>query len=189
MINENFVLTVDNVFTKEECEKLINLYNNNDAFESKHGGTHINPDGSIGYHFVDIDINLFLYSHKINNALNLYRKKYPEIDMTSSIWSLTTLRFKLFKKGNSFNNWHSEHCMTHLNRILGIQIYLTEHDCGTEFYNKKTILSRIGRVCIFPAFFTHTHRGQPDFLKDRMIITGYYNFIEYGPYDQKFSET
>jgi len=190
MINDNFVLTVDNIFTKKECEHLINICNNDDTFKSKHGGIHTNPDGSIGYQFVDIDINSFAYNHKINEATNLYMKKYPEVDMTSSHWALTTLRFKLFKKGNSFNNYHSEHCITHSNRILGIQIYLTEHDCGTEFYrNKQIIESKVGRVCIFPAFFTHTHKGQPDFLKDRMIITGYYNFTEKGKFDQKLGET
>ena len=184
MINENFVLTVDNVFTKKECKKLMNLYNTSDNFKSEHGGIYTNSDGSIGYHFVDINVNSFLYNHKINQILDLYIKKYPEINMTSSYWALTTLRFKFFKKGDSFNNWHCEHSLVHPNRILGIQIYLTEHDCGTEFYNKKTILSKIGRVCIFPAFFTHIHRGQADLLKNRMIITGYFNFIKLGPHDK-----
>lgn len=180
MINEYHVLTADNIFTKEECENLINLYTNNNSYQ----GIHTNPNGSVGYYYNDIDINSFPYSHVINNFLNLYTEKYPEINMTSSYWALSTLRFKYFKKGNSFDNFHSEHSITHSQRVIGIQIYLTEHDCGTEFfYLKKTIKSKVGRVCIFPAYFTHTHKGQPDFLKDRMIITGYYNFVERGKHD------
>ncbi len=171
MINENFVLTVDNVFTKKECEKLINLYNKNLFKET----------GLLNYDCCDINVDLFPYASELNNIINLYIEKYPEVDMTASYWILNRLRFKLFKKGNSFSSWHSEHNITNSNRILAIQIYLTEHNCGTEFYyNKKTILSKIGRVCVFPAYFTHTHRGQPDFIKDRMIITGYYNFVEKG---------
>ena len=170
MINENFILTVDDVFTKEDCEKLISLYNKNLT---------VNKDTS--YDFLDINVDSFLYLNKFAEVLEMYKTKYEEVDMTASYWALNTLRFKLFKKGDCFSQWHSEHCFSHQYRVLSMQLYLTEHNCGTEFYNnKKTILSKIGRVCIFPAYFTHTHKGQPDFLKDRMIITGYYNFTEKG---------
>jgi len=58
-------------------------------------------------------------------------------------------------------------------------IYLTEHNCGTEFFNGDYIKSEIGRLVIFPSYFTHTHRGQkcPN-NKTRYIITGYVNFIK-----------
>ena len=60
-----------------------------------------------------------------------------------------------------------------------IQIYLSKHNCGTEFYFKKVIKSEIGKVVLFPAFYTHTHRGQvcPE-NKNRYIITGYFSFYK-----------
>ena len=66
--------------------------------------------------------------------------------------------------------------------ILSLQIYLSNHNCGTEFSNyNKTIKSDIGKVVLFPAYFTQTHRGQicPE-NKNRYIITGYVNFIQKG---------
>jgi len=99
--------------------------------------------------------------------------------MTASYWKLDTLRFKKFNKGQSFSSWHSEHGFTKPYRILAIQLYLSKHNCGTEFYFKKVIKSDIGKVILFPAYYTHTHRGQicPE-NKNRYIITGYCNFYK-----------
>ena len=54
-------------------------------------------------------------------------------------------------------------------------IYLSTHKCGTEFHDGLLILSHIGRLTIFPSYFTHTHRGQvcPE-KKDRYLLGGYY---------------
>jgi hypothetical protein len=169
-MNENFILTVDNKFTNEDCERLIKMYNVNTV-----------ENNLLNYNFKDIDVNSFMYLNKFKEILEAYKTKYEEIDMTSSFWAINALRFKFFKKGNSLSEWHSEHNFTYHNRVLAIQLYLTEHNCGTEFYyNKKTILSKVGRVCMFPAYFSHTHRGQPDFNNDRMIITGYVEFVQKG---------
>jgi hypothetical protein len=56
---------------------------------------------------------------------------------------------------------------------------LSDNNCGTEFYEGATIISKKGKVLLFPAYFTHTHRGQlcPEF-KDRYILGGYANFVD-----------
>ena len=175
-MNENFILTVDDVFTKQECNNLIN------NFKKKL----IKSNNNLNYNFCDIDIENFIYLNELNNIIDLYVKKYPEINMTSSLWDLVNLRYKLFGKNKCFNIWHSEHSINYPYRVLSLQIYLSNHNCGTEFYfNKKTILSKIGRVSIFPAYFTHTHKGQvcPD-GNERSIITGYISFFKKGLNDE-----
>jgi hypothetical protein len=179
--NENFILTVDNFLNKEECEYIINSY--------KKDLTETHPLSKNNYFYKEINLSEFKYIDRIAELTNSYIKKYPESDMTSSCWSLSNLRFKFFKKGDSFSTFHSEVCMSSLYRFLSIIIYLTEHECGTEFfYNKKTIPSKLGRVTIFPAYFTHTHKGQPDFKNDRCIINGYYSFYKEGINEQKLNK-
>ena len=169
-MNNSFVLTVDNFFTKKECKDLLKTYKVNLKLEEK-----------LGYLYNEIIIQEFKFLDKLLKLINLYKKTYPEVDMTASGWALTNLRFKLFKKGKSFKNFHSEVNLANPTRLLSLQVYLTEHECGTEFFrDKKVIKSKAGRACLFPAYFTHTHKGQPDFKKERCIITGYYSFCKKG---------
>ena len=178
--NENFILTKDNFLNKEECKYIINLYKK-DLIKTPHLSNN-------NYFYQEIDLIKFKYIDKIADLTNLYIKKYPESNMTASRWGLSNLRFKLFKKGDSFSGFHSEISMKNICRFLSIIIYLTEHDCGTEFfYNKKTISSKIGRATIFPAYFTHTHKGQPDFKKERCIINGYYSFYREGTNEEELN--
>jgi len=164
MYKKNHVLEISNLFSKEECKNMITTYNTN-------------LKKSLFYDFKDI--NLFSYSNKLLDSVNTYKEIYPEINLTASLWKLDYLRFKKFNKGQSFLPWHSEHCFSHPYRVLVIQIYLSKHKCGTEFYFKKTIKSDIGKIILFPAYYTHTHRGQvcPE-NKNRYLITGYYNFYK-----------
>jgi len=169
----DWILTKDNIFSDQECDELINLYKPLSKFDGE----------DIKYYsFLELDPNKFKYDYKINYLLDEYVKQYPEAGKTASIWTMTTMRFKHFKPGESFYTWHSENNMTYPHRVLAMQIYLSNHNCGTEFSNyNKTIKSDIGKVVLFPAYFTHTHRGQicPE-NKDRYIITGYVNFIQRG---------
>ena len=88
------------------------------------------------------------------------------------------MRFKKFKGKKYFDKWHSENCIKYPNRVLNLMIYLSDHDCGTEFFNGEVIPSVTGNAVIFPSYFTHTHKGQPcPKGKTRYIITGYFNFI------------
>jgi hypothetical protein len=172
-MNKDFVLIKDNVFTKKECDSMIYQYGQKLQSAEKDG---------MNYNFCDL--NYFEYMKRLNLITKEYENTFSEISKTVSIWQLESLRFKHFKPGKGFSEWHSEHCHTFPYRVLSLQIYLSEHNCGTEFYNKNIIKSEIGRVALFPAYFTHTHRGQvcPE-NKDRYIITGYISFIEKGKYE------
>jgi hypothetical protein len=169
---KSFILVEDNFLSKKYCKYIIDEYKNKTNVEIKHTGYkgfYINPNDKI---FNEIQL-------KILESIKKYVKLYPEINLTKDKWALTELTFKHFEPGNHFADWHSEvgkNCNT---RILNMMIYLSEHNCGTQFFNKKVIKSRIGRITIFPSYFTHTHRGQicPD-NKDRYILGGYYNFID-----------
>ncbi len=167
---KNFTLVEKNVFTDLECYGLIELYKTQC----------IEPEKNYyGYKYVDIDSFPFL--DKLYKQINKYKTKFKEIDLTASNWAMTNLRFKHFEKEKSFDSWHSEHCISFPHRILIIQIYLSTHNCGTEFYDHSVIKSEEGAVAMFPAYFTHTHKGQtcPD-KKDRYIITGYLEFTNKG---------
>jgi hypothetical protein len=179
-LNNNFIYIEKNFFSEEDCKNIINQFNIDLIKGSDHSG----------YIYKNILFDNFIsdknFLNKFNNnltqSINEYKLLYPEINQTTSIWGLTDLRFKKFNIGKCFSGFHSEHSLSYPNRVLSIQLYLSTHDCGTEFYRDNfTIKSEIGKLAIFPAYFTHTHRGQVcKENKERFIITGYISFVKKG---------
>jgi hypothetical protein len=169
---KSFILVEDNFLSKKYCKYIIDEYKNKTNVELKHTGYK-------GYYLRESEKIFSELQLKITKIIKKYVKMYPEINLTKNKWALTEITFKHFKPGNFFSDYHSEVGLNCSTRILNMMIYLSEHNCGTQFFNKKVIKSRIGRITIFPSYFTHTHRGQicPD-NKDRYILGGYYNFID-----------
>lgn len=167
---KNFILVKDDVLNKNECEFTINYFKNKTASEVING---------INYaHFGKEEYEKFIFLQgKLHFLIKQYLKEYPQMNFLKDKYLLNEFRFKHFKPNNYFQAWHSEHDLDNTKRILCLQFYLSDHNCGTEFYDGYTVLSKMGRAMMFPAYFTHTHRGQlcPE-LKDRYILGGYANF-------------
>ena len=63
-------------------------------------------------------------------------------------------------------------------RILAWTLYLNDIPEGegeTEFLWQATkVKPKAGLLCIFPASFTHTHRGNPVYSTNKYIATGWF---------------
>ena len=58
-------------------------------------------------------------------------------------------------------------------------IILNELIMATYFYSKEIVISKKGRLMVFPTYWTHTHRGQPcPENKNRYIMSAYFNVEE-----------
>ena len=172
-MTNKFVYVKDNVLSKKDCDNIIKTCDKS-LLKSK---------DYQGYEYYDIKImNLWKFLvDKSNLVIKDYLNKFPELDLINDTFALSNVRFKKFNKGKSFGDWHSEHCIDYPKRLLNIMYYLSDHNCGTEFYDGEVIKSKTGRAIVFPSYVTHTHRGQvcPD-GKTRYILTGYFEFYKYG---------
>jgi len=168
-MSKNFILEQKNLLTKKECNYLIKecKKRTQSAEHKDHGYVFFDLEGT--QTFVELT-NLIL------PILKKYVKKYPEVNLTKNKWALTNMRFKHFKPNKFFEKFHSEHSWEHSTRILNVQIYLSDHNCGTEFFDGKVIKSEQGKVAIFPSYFTHTHKGQISKTKEKYIMTGWYTY-------------
>jgi hypothetical protein len=168
------VLTLDNVLTPEECDMLI------DEAQTNLSGPAPAPFNFLSYDGYKQD-NVIL-NRITKTIVQSYIETYPEIQTTKlqSPWfSVRSYRFKEFPAGKCFESWHCEHGVKYPYRIACILVYLSDHDCGTEFINGEVIKSVKGRIVIFPTFWTHTHRGQvcPD-GRPRRIMSTYLNLVK-----------
>tara|TARA_R100001377_G_scaffold4621_2_gene2627 strand:+ start:469 stop:975 length:507 start_codon:yes stop_codon:yes gene_type:complete len=165
-----FVYVKDNVLSEKDCDNIIKICDKD-----------LLSADDLGYEYYDIkkiDLWKFLVD-KSNLIIKDYLKIYPELNLVSNPFALSNVRFKKFNKGKSFGSWHSEHCIDYPHKILNVMYYLSNHNCGTKFYDGEVVLSKKGRAIVFPSYFTHTHKGEicPD-NKTRYILTGYFEFIK-----------
>jgi len=87
------------------------------------------------------------------------------------------LKIKKIPIGGGFHQWHFENGgIAYSQRKFVIQLYLNDDFEGgeTEFlYQNRRELPRQGDVLIFPAGYTHTHRGNPPIGGDKYLITSW----------------
>jgi hypothetical protein len=110
----------------------------------------------------------------LDEYLEKYRRLIGDIRCVS-------YRIKLQKTliGGGFHIWHSEiGGGAESDRMLTWTIFLNDIPSGegeTEFlhYGKRIQPSK-GDILIFPAFFTHTHRGNPPITTVKYIATGWW---------------
>ena len=110
----------------------------------------------------------------------LWEKIIPLYTDQFSILSQTQLageelKMKRIKPGGGFHTWHYEGLGEYSKRKLVCQLYLNDIPKAgeTEFlYQNKRIEPKEGRLLVFPADWTHTHRGNPPIgVINKYIIT------------------
>ena len=132
----------------------------------------------------DWEVNEIVYSF-VNIAIKLYVKKYDYLESVdkSSQWRLCP-SYNLQRydgKDEGFFALHNETSGTYPYRMLAWMIYLNEAQCGTEFpYQDKTVIPKAGRTVVWPAAWTHPHKGVTPNIGLKYIATGWYYHLPKG---------
>jgi hypothetical protein len=128
---------------------------------------------------------------KTGQMVTLTRENFAELgdpqfeQLVGVLYRYGDLTIQKYLKGvGGYPHWHSEvypkdaSCEA-LHRVLAFQFYLNDVPGGGEtefFYQEKKVGSKAGRMLIFPAGFTHTHRGNRPESNDKYIITSWVLF-------------
>jgi len=126
----------------------------------------------------NLDKEILLYRIELQKILELYIKRYPEINDCSK-FNVKEFNIQKYNKKGGFKKWHFERrCLQHAGRVLVFMTYLNDIDeGGTVFkYQKITTPSIKGLTLIWPTDFTHTHKGQIT-DKEKIITTGWFELI------------
>ena len=177
----DFILKQDNLLTKDQCDQIIKWTFDNKTFTDgkEHSGYQfcelMNYGGS--FHNDLSPPSLFPIKNVIDTLLDSYQKEYPECSNMNH-WELEHIRFQWWQPGYHFCKWHSEHMKGEPYRVLTYLIYLSDNDCSTDFKRYPSVESKAGCGIIFPAYFTHEHKGNPCKKGlDRYVLTGYFSFV------------
>lgn len=183
---ENFVAVFPNLYSEYFCDSAIECFENS----SKAGLGHRHSFGnnrqdSVLFaqpmlHFRTMNFEYETFDEIFwKVAYPQYIEKYPALE-GSDPHSLHTLKLQKSDIGEGFHRWHFDSAtMETSRRLLVFIVYLNDVEEGgeTEFiYYPKRIKPTKGTLVIFPAAFTHTHRGNPPISNPKYIITGWAEF-------------
>lgn len=119
---------------------------------------------------------------KLNEVFwSKYKDYSDEYAVLNDLNEHTIFGHKLQKTrvGSGYHIWHCEHNKHTSKRLLAYIFYLNDVDEGgeTEFlYQHMRVKPKKGSLVIWPASFTHTHRGNPPLSNDKYIVTGWVEF-------------
>ena len=178
----DFISVYDNSFTSDECEEYINLiehYISNGVITKEDRAYHntdhfsLNFNNDVSYNILSGDNLSMEFLPKIKDLVGEYLKKFSVLGQEKLL--IYDTKAKKIPVGGGFHNWHYENTGLQVSaRKLVIQLYLNTIEEGgeTEFlYINKSIMEEQGRLIIFPAAFTHTHRGNPPIGQDKYIVS------------------
>lgn len=107
---------------------------------------------------------------------NSYLAKYSVLGTCPGL-IIPHIKVQRTKPGQGYHAWHCEDLALDIsNRVLAFTLYLNDNfEAGeTEFlYQNLRVTPKMGDLSIFPASFTHTHRGNPPINGVKYIITGW----------------
>ena len=126
---------------------------------------------------------LILYNIHLQAILDDYKQKYKWVDFVNTYDIIENMTIQHYKPGEGFYKWHTENTgySYNLNRHLVFMTYLNDvENVGTEFYHfpDLKIQARKGLTLIWPAGWTHTHKGVISDVDEKYIITGWYSFYD-----------
>ena len=122
------------------------------------------------------------YFTVLNKCYQDYCDQWNFLNTFISKIHIGSFNLQKYLPGEHFSGIHAERTsLTHLHRILVWMTYLNDiEDSGeTEFphYDLK-VEPRTGLTLIWPAEWTHAHRGNPTLVHDKFIITGWFHLAE-----------
>ena len=111
---------------------------------------------------------------KVSKCLDIYQNNYHiERDMNSHGFKA----HRVLPVGG-YHIWHHEHDYENPFRILAWMIILEAPNGGgeTEFLHQSMrIEPKVGQLTIWPAGFTHKHRGNPPLEGQKTYLTGWFS--------------
>ena len=178
----DFIAVYEDAVSVEYCEKFIGYIDHyvehgiiiKEPFDSDHKDhSTINFHNDARYDMLSGDNLPLTFLPMVKEYVDDYLDRYSLLK--HEVMLMFDVKAKKIPIGGGFHRWHYENGGLQVSpRKLVVQLYLNTVEEGgeTEFlYINKRVKSKQGTLIIFPAAFTHTHRGNPPIGQDKYILT------------------
>jgi len=184
--DDDFIGIYDGAITREDCERIIGEI---DRFLERAPRQDVTVGAAqtpfLEFTRLDYSLNASVHlpeaARVVDNALGRCIVQYGGKYFVTRQIKASTKEVKLQKTPprGGYHFWHCENFTKDTaDRVLAWMIYLNDIPSGegeTEFiWQKRRIQQEAGKCLIWPAAFTHTHRGNPVYSATKYIATGWY---------------
>ena len=171
------------------CEDIINLFENNKKFHIK-GVTGIGIDESVKKS-IDMPVDpknlnndkfkvLKIYMNKLFECYQDYKTTWPFLNRSFPAIDIPTFNLQKYEEGGHFSNLHCEReGISTMHRVFAWMTYLNDVEDGGETsfeHFKLKIKPETGKTLIWPAEWTHAHKGEVLKSGLKYIVTGWMHF-------------
>ena len=185
----NFIGVYDGYITEAECQRAINLFNDQDKYNktinridsektsvlAKHDQQYFLKENELSFWWETLKSMIFNFDLALNHYLdNTGGRDAFGIDQ----FKYTQLKIQKTYPTEGYHVWHVEHNKgwESEKRAFVYTIYLNDVEEGgeTEFLHfSKRVKPKTGRIVIWPAAFPYIHRGNPPLAAEKYILTSW----------------
>lgn len=173
----------------DEFERLANGGSGSNRQQSENALRHDKDDYQIGLNIKNHNVTPFdgknpvdIFFDGLQACYEQYTDKFSVLRNNGSIRG-TVMKMQRTGEGGGYHVWHAEQGnRDHANRVLVYMLYLNTLPEGgngeTEFlYQQLRINPEENTMILWPAAYTHTHRGNPVYGNTaKYIVTGWFYY-------------
>jgi hypothetical protein len=185
----NFIGVYDNYITKEECNKAIKLFEDQNKFNNTVNRINFEKVSILDKQdkqFFAAPDNIDVWWEELKSMMfnfDMALKHYIENTGAADAYGggpfhFTCLKIQKTLPTEGYHVWHIEHGKGFDNeaRAFVFSIYLNDVEDGgeTEFLHfSKRVKPKTGRIVIWPAAFPYVHRGNSPLSGEKYILTSW----------------
>ena len=175
----DFIEIYDDVITSKQCDGIIQYLESNPKKKAGYPPVKNSTECPDNYFSRETYIDRLISPILLDNV-RLYAEKYKSVDLVEQ-WGLDNLyNIQKYDIGKGYDFSHCENGgWSLMRRQLVWSIYLNTVNGGTHFDEyDRTVEAVSGRLLIFPAGWTHTHRGIICHDSVKYITTGWFSIMD-----------
>ena len=178
---ENFIRSYSNVLDDVLLEHLLELIKLRSTWWMQNRHDYVRTDRRIALQDFDTNMAEVVSESIINRCFLQYLEDFPFLKEDRFAWSNVQIILQETCPGGGYHAWHSENLRYEMqNRVVTWMIYLNDIEEGgeTEFlYQQKRFKPTKNTLLMWPASYTHLHRGNPPFKQKKYILTGWMTVV------------
>ena len=178
-----------NINDDELCNNIVKIFEENTSLhqvgQTSYGiDEKIKKSIDIGIDPIDLEkkkfSNIKLYFNKLYDCYQDYKIQWPCLKKNLETVDIPTFNIQKYEIGGHFSRIHCERVgVASMHRVFAWMTYLNDVEDGGETFFENfnlKIKPKIGKTLIWPAEWTHSHRGEVLKKGLKYIITGWMHF-------------